>query len=252
MKKINILFALLFSFIVASAQETELKQKFILETLVEAPVFVGHANIDKSDQITFTHFLQQELEYLSELDYPDKEGIVGVRFTVNADGSLSKIHIENSVSKTLDYAVLHAIKTSDKKWLAGKINGSATAMEKTMYVKFDIPGNPNHVDMANLHLGFAMKQLNDIKNLPTRSLDKNRLIIKTQRKAKVASSHLANAEKYVPNDMSITFWQAFIYELQGNTELMNQRLEKYLELVEYKTLNEKVKKDMNLAVITFK
>ena len=72
--------------------------------------------MDKTDKIPFTQFLQEELEYMSEHEYPVKEGIVGVKFTINYDGSLSNVHIENSVSKTVDQAVLHAVENSNNKW----------------------------------------------------------------------------------------------------------------------------------------
>jgi len=62
---------------------------------------------------------------------------------------------------------------------------------------------------------------------------------------------LCTAEKYRPDETSIVFWQARVYELQGEEELMNERLQKFNELTEQKMYEDDLLNSNQLAVVNF-
>ncbi|MCG8578467.1 MAG: energy transducer TonB [Bacteroidales bacterium] len=250
MKKV--IFALVLLMLAAGivAQESKVKQKFIEETRVEAPVFIGLIDSDKTSQQAFTQHLQNELAYLSEFDYLTDEGIVAVDFIVEKDGSVSNLTVSNSVSRTLDDAVLSIIRESDNMWQAGKVNGEVSSMEKTVFVKFDIPGNESHNELAANYLKIAIRQLYAINAIEARYLTADKKMKKCQRKTNSAQRYLTKAEQYRPNDLSITYWQARTYELQGNNEMKQQKLDQYLELARHDIIEKSLNDDVLLAIIT--
>ncbi|WP_430815505.1 energy transducer TonB [Carboxylicivirga sp. RSCT41] len=250
MKKVTYALVLLMLTVGMVAQESKVKQKFIEETVVEAPVFIGLIDSDKTSQQAFTQHLQNELAYLADYDFLSDEGIVAVDFTVEKDGSVSNPVVSNSVSKMLDEAVLQIITESDNMWQAGKINGEAASMEKTVFVKFDIEGNESHNELAAQYLSNAIRQLYVINTIEARYLTADKKMKKCQRKANTAERYLAKAEQYRPHDLSITFWQARTYEVQGKEELKQQKLDKYLELARHDNLEKSLNDDVLLAIIT--
>ncbi|TRX65925.1 TonB family protein [Carboxylicivirga sp. M1479] len=252
MKKVSYVVMLLMLTVGIMAQEEEMKQKFIEETRVEAPVFIGETNLNDADRQNFSSHLQEELTYLSELDYLGKEGIVAIDFVIETDGSVTNVMVSNSVSKTIDEAVLKAVTNSSNMWKAGKINGQENAMDKTIYVKFDIPGNASHNEQARENLNLAIKQVSDIDKLENKDIDAAAKTKKTARKAKSAQTYLEYAEQYKPNDLSITYWQARVYELQGNNDQKEQKLDQYLELARHHDLEKSLEQDILMAVISFK
>ncbi len=253
MKKISLaLVLMLFSISIIAQEEEAIKQKFIEETLIEAPVFGSHMDATEATQGTLNQYLQKELSYLAQNEYFDNEGIVAVEFIIKSNGDVSNARISNSLSDVLDQAVLDAINNSSQLWRPGKINGAATDMEKTVFVKFDIPGNATHNQLAIDYLNRAVKQVYGIEYLQQLPIAMDKQARKTSRKARYAESYLAKAEQYKPNDLSITFWQAKVYELQGRNELMHQQLDKYLELVHYQQYEENLINEYDMAVITLK
>jgi TonB family protein len=252
MKKISLALVLMLLTSGIIAQEEAIKQKFIEETRIEAPVFKGNLITEAAPQQSLNQYLQQQLSYLSNYDFISDEGIVSVEFTVESDGQVSNVFVTNSVNKLLDKAVLEAIEKSSKLWLAGKVNSIPNAMAKTVFVKFDIPGNVSHNQMAIDYMTKAVRQVYAIENLQHLPLAMDKQTRKTSRKARFAESYLSKAERFKPNDLSITFWQAKVYELQGRNELMQQQLNKYLELVYYQQYEEDLLNQHDMAVITLK
>ena len=232
------------------AQE-EMKQKFIKETKVMAPVFVGNENLNDA-KATFNQYLVNELDYLKEDAFVLDEGIVSVNFKIQADGSLTDAMVVNSVSRTLDRIVLKVVENSNHLWLPGEINGSPTEMDQTVYVKFDLEGNPSHLKMAQDNLLMAVKDIRSITSIKENAfIDANRKENKIHRKLNSAERSLRTAEKYRPDETSIVFWQARLYELQGEDELMNERLQKFNELAEQKMYEEELLRSNQLAVVNF-
>ncbi|MBK3518886.1 energy transducer TonB [Carboxylicivirga marina] len=249
MKKVNLVVVLLMLTVGVVAQE-EMKQKFIEETRIEAPVFIGETKSENPASQNFTEHLQKELKYLSRYDYLEEEGIVAVDFIVEADGSISNIMISNSVSQTFDEAVLKVVNQSKSMWRAGKINGVTSAMDKTVYVKFDIPGNASHNEIAIDYLDEATHRIVQVMNIEGNNSNEAMADKKTKRKVNSAQKYLSMAEQYKPNDASITFWQAKVFELKGQNDLMRQHLDEYLDLVRHIKLEESLANDILLAVIT--
>lgn len=253
MKKIGIgMVLMLFTISIIAQEEEAIKQKFIEETRIEAPVFRGDMSNNEAERLSLNQYLQGELSYLSNYDYLEDEGIVSVTFTIEADGRVNNAFVSNSVAPELDNAVLNAISNSSQLWLSGKINGEATAMEKTVFVKFDIPGNASHNQMAIDYMNKAVTQVYAIEYIQHLPLAKIKQERKTNRKARYAQNCLARAEKFKPDDLSITFWQAKVYEMQGNNDLMRQHLNKYLDLVAYQQYENDLLMNQDMAVITIK
>nr|WP_321453255.1 energy transducer TonB [uncultured Carboxylicivirga sp.] len=245
MKRMGLLVGLLLLTVSIMAQQEKIKQKFIEETRVEAPVFEGHEMITDMNE-----FMVEELSFLSKVDANGVEGIVSVQFTIEPDGSVVNPHVINSVSNMLDNAVLNAVKKSDKMWMAGKVNGEAITMDKTIYVKFDIPGNESHEKLARENLKLAVKRICMIE-----SIEKDLFITeykkdkKVNRKAKLAESFLCRAEKYSPDELSILFWQARLFELKGDMDRMNEKLNQYEELADANRFEEYLLNTNQLAIV---
>nr|WP_321405352.1 TonB family protein [uncultured Carboxylicivirga sp.] len=230
------------------AQEENIKQKFIKETRVEAPLFIGD-NMEQ-DAADFNKYLVANLSFIKELDFFGDEGIVVVQFEIDKNGAVVNAKVTNSVSRLLDDAVLKVVNKSTNQWMAGKVNGEVTSMDKTIYVKFDVPGNQSHLDMARSNLEMAIKQIILVDAIDGNLyLSENQKSKKINRRIKVADYYLSNAEQFKPDDLSILFWQARVCELQGNEKMMNDILKRYVELAEEKTFEEQLLKDNQLAVV---
>lgn len=188
-----------------------------------------------------------------ELEYPDinglyNEGIVGVEFTVETDGTLSHFIVSNPVSSELDNAVINCLKATNGMWIPGKVDDQFTPMQKLVYVKFDIPGNPSHTEMAEYYYlqgtGLYQKAL-----AHKEEITKARWQRKAKREFNRTQNALNDAMRYCPEDPSIVFWQAATYEQQGNMEMMRKKLNRFIEIVDATGYRRVPEEELELAVI---
>jgi TonB family protein len=104
------------------------------------PKFTG---IEKATQVVTDEKYPTIEQYLtSKIEYPDEavrsrdEGTEVVSFIVTSSGVIADINIVNSVSKEIDEAVIHALKTTNGMWIPGNNNEKPVAMEKEVSMVF--------------------------------------------------------------------------------------------------------------------
>ncbi len=220
MKKIGILVVVFALSLCGFAQVNDL-----LETTVHSPLFEGEkGNVNES--LSLNDFIVDELKDQVFIT----EGVVEILFTVNADGSVSDIAIKNSVSKTEDNAVINCIEKTSGKWLPGEVDGVPVAMEKRLYVNFLDLDNVSLQEQARDYLGKGLKNYFDALNTEKRfDLDKDRAEKKANRKYNTALLYFNEAHRCCPQEISIPFWQACIYEKTGNDGMYIEKFNEFNE-----------------------
>ncbi|MDE6071680.1 MAG: M56 family metallopeptidase [Muribaculaceae bacterium] len=83
-------------------------------------------------------YLQDSIKYPEDAIDNREEGLVVVRFIVEADGSIKSAEIVKSVTPTLDSEALRVVKSMPK-WHPGKNKGKAVATWFTLPVSFKLP-----------------------------------------------------------------------------------------------------------------
>jgi len=250
MKKVMFMMLMCFVSIGLLAQQKSVE---MADLKVEPPKFDKNGLVEvrvESQKSSVNRFIEQELELSEELSLYQDEGIVGVQFTIAADGTVSNFEVKNHVSVLTDNAVIECLAKTDGMWIPGKVEGEFTSMEKLVFVKFDVIGNPSHIEIAQDYFSRGVRHFNTALILDENVfLAEKKKIRKTDRLLSKAFNNLDLALKYAPDDISVLFWQAKIYEKQGKTEQMNDKLEKYQELVRVNYFADEVAAGNELAVI---
>ena len=228
-------------------------QKELKETKVQPPHFRG-VIIEKEEPVIekspICRYIEKELVYPQEVKDFFPEGVVVVQFTVNTDASVSDFVVTNSVAYELDNSVIDCLKGTNGMWIPGKVNGNYAAMEKKVYVKFDILDTPSLTELALSSYNTAVKRYQKgTKFQENINLAENKRIKKSERRFNRSLNHLDLATTYKPNDPSILFWQARNYNQLGDISKMNEKLEQYLEIINAQMAMEEFKDGYDLAVI---
>ena len=231
------------------AQEDKARQ--LKETKVEPPRFEKPMEYEEVEIIKpspICYYIQEELIYPEVTGGYQNEGIVGVEFTVEPDGTLSNFIVTNPVSPELDWAVIECLKGTDDLWIPGKVNGKNASMQKLVYVKFDVLGNPTHTEMAmHFYLSGTDIYQRALARTDEHSTRANR---KAKRGFKRTMNALDQALRYSPEDPSVIFWQAATYGQQGNQDMMNKKLDRYLEIINATGFQRVPEEELEIAVIT--
>ncbi len=223
MKKIELLFGLLIISIFSFAQNKQL-----LETTVTPPVFVGVEDYNYDENSSKIHqFVNSNIE-----NTVLQNGVVVVLFTIEKNGSVSNIDVLNSVSHTNDNAVVTCIEKTSGFWNPGHVDGQPVAMEKEIHVNFTDPSMPSLEEMAIYNLERGLKQYQKVEfinhkfNLTQKQMDE-----KSSRKLEKAIRCLEMANKYQPQEPSIIFWQARVYEKAGYEMESLEKQNRFNEMV---------------------
>ena len=229
MKRIYLLIVAAFITSLSFAQTIQLS-----ETTVKSPSFQGY-ELFQYEALTASSPICQFLSQKINSNLISEQGIVSVLFTVNEDGSLTDFFIENSVSKSTDTYVVDCLESSSGYWVPGFVNGTPSKMEKRIQVSFYDPEKGTLNEQGNNNLQIA------IKKYKTAMEFKDNIFISAQKanrkatqKLNQASELLKTAKKYIPNEPSVAFWQACVYELTGNQMRSKQKLDEFNLLTETK------------------
>ncbi len=184
----------------------------LTETVVTSPYFLGaqnenyDENSSKMNQYINMHINNENLE----------AGVVVALFTINDDGSVSNISILNSVSTKTDKEVIACLEKSSGLWKPGHVDGKTVSMEKEVHVNFTDPDMPSLQELANTNLerGIMKLQLAEYNSIKY-NLTQEQAKRKSARQFKKAIKYLETANKYQPQEPSIIFWQAQVYEKAG-------------------------------------
>ncbi len=222
MRKTSLLISLLFLTIGVFAQQYQLK-----ETLVTPPQFKGIENVNYDENTSmFNQFVNNNIH-----NNMFQNGVVVVQFTINKDGSVSNINLLNSVSDATNKAVIDCVEKSSGLWTPGKVDGKPVAMEKEIHVNFTDPSAPSLEDMAIQSLELGLKNYQLAMYLKEKfSLTEEQAESKSTRKLNKAIKYLETANKYQPQEASIVFWQACIYEQAGDEIKSAEKMNRFNDL----------------------
>ena len=227
MKRILFLTAALSVVCLSFAQMTRLS-----ENIVESPKFNGANGWEFNPQektSAICQYLQQELSNHLILD----EGVVIVHFTVEKDGAVNNLIVEHSLSYETDGAVLNSLKTTSGNWTPGKVNGTPAQMERKIFVSFYDPEKGTIQEQGNAKLQTAIKKYQTAVDLEkTATISKEKLAKKVDSKVKSVIKLLEAAERYLPSEPSIIFWQACAFEKAGKEAKKAQKINEFVTLVD--------------------
>jgi hypothetical protein len=201
------------------------------EMVVESPrlqIASKDGTIQKfsSNKAAIYAHIQSKLSNPENLNKIDKDGVVVIRFMVEADGTLSQYQVQNSLSEQMDNCVVNCLQETSGQWKPGRVNGEAVPMESKVYVRFVDPDNPSQLEMAKNSVAIAITKFNKGERFENLQVAK-----KANRQFLRCIDELNVASQYTPDEYTVLFWQACAYEKLGDTankELRMQQLNKLL------------------------
>jgi periplasmic protein TonB len=137
MKPILITIALIATFSIARAQQTDTAQRSGADTAIvdnpaKPPEFPGRENM-------LYRFFRKTIRYPASGVENHIQGTVLLTFIVEKDGSLSDIKVVKSVSKDIDAEAVRVMKLSPK-WIPGMLNGVVVRVLYSQPISFALQG----------------------------------------------------------------------------------------------------------------
>ncbi len=249
MKKMLLLIGMCFLAFGLCAQE---EGSYLLsDQHVVPPQFEGESAKDVNvNQSPICCYIQNNIDYPEMARENYREGIVGIEFTIEPDGSLSNFVVSNAVDHYLDDLVISCIKKTEGMWKPGMVNNTPSPMEKRVYVKFDLEGNDSFNELAERYYFNAIKHFTKGENAQSNNLlTASKQKKKSTRQYNASLAQLDKATVLFPNDVAILYWQAKNYENLGMEEEMLEMMERRNELVAMKLLEEELVGHYDLATI---
>ena len=102
------------------------------EMVEQKPTFNG------GDDNEFAKWVNSQLTYPEAAKEAGQQGRILLQFTVNADGSMSDIHILRSVSPELDAEALRVVSSCTQKWTPGMQNGKPVPVTYSLPIVFQL------------------------------------------------------------------------------------------------------------------
>ena len=192
MKKILFsLFFLSLTLLIAAQTESELKDKII------SPEFdASKAPWAGADVKTIDQYLKKVVEYPEDARSLKLMGTCVIEFVVTPRGRVRDLNVINSVSSSIDRAMISAINDTDGMWKPGSVNGSPAHMKKEVSLVF-VPGP--EIDLV----AEARKQL-----------ELGNAALFTDQNPKKALEHLDRAVLMLPYDKNLLSLRSYCkYEL---------------------------------------
>jgi hypothetical protein len=228
MKRVILLFGIMILALASMAQENYL----LKEVKVRVPLY-NEQNLSKNyGPQSFNELIAMnlmEIQETSRLDF--EEGTVIVDFTVHTDGTIDNFIIRNSVTNSTDHFVVGVLKRTSGDWIPGYNNGSAVVMQKRIVVCFNDLTTSSLEEKAISYLNAGIKQvLSSECHSKNIYISQDKREARTQRKLKNALVNFDQASRYTPNEISITFWQAKVYEKLGDNIMLDKKLMEFKNL----------------------
>ncbi len=225
MKRTGLMTALLLLVVVVFAQVN------VKETTVVPPKFIGTEELNMDAANGYSPICNFIMEDLAEIE-GFNQGVVVVKFIIQADGTLTDFDIVNSVSTMADQSVVSCLKKTSGMWQPGMVNEVPRPMEKEMQVKFIDPNSIPLELIAQQKLEYGLKLYYSAQEvLGNFSLTNEKAERKADKKIKKAIRFISEANGYLPNEPSFIFWQACAYEFAGDELNKGERLNRFGELV---------------------
>lgn len=121
-------------------------------TVDEHPRFIGCeelANVDERNNCSFKNLLTHvysNIRYPADARKKGVEGICVAKFTVNTDGSVSKIRLIKDIGGSCGDELIRVIELMNEgapSWVPAKTDGKATTFQYTLPVRFQFQDSPN-------------------------------------------------------------------------------------------------------------
>jgi TonB family protein len=159
---------------IVTGQNEELK-----EIEVTPPAFKGEV------PNSINAYIQNRVEYPGIALKHRIQGTVVVGFVVTPEGKLENIEVINSVYYTIDNEVIRVLKSTNRKWTPGKINGKVVAM-------------PNEVSVV-----FKLYQEDNFRKIAKKYLDKGNQALFVKNQPEKALKHFNRGINFLPNDETL-------------------------------------------------
>ncbi|WP_319481516.1 hypothetical protein [uncultured Draconibacterium sp.] len=216
MKTIKILFICMIASIFAYAQEN-VPPYMMTDVEVTPPKFtaVKYSPADHSNSLKT--YIANNFKYDAEFG-ETTEGTEVVKFTVNADGSLSEIEVVNSVSPTVDELITSILEETEYMWMPGKNNGVPVAMEKEIAIQ------------VKLGITESSAENRDFDEIARNYFTKGAEKLFFDQKTRKAIRHFETAIRYRPYDQSTLYMLALCEVDRGNTEAAQAYVDRFRQL----------------------
>ncbi len=204
------------------------------EVTVKAPKYVGPIiGINNARDLVnpINKFLQKDLSYKAENSGFDfQEGTVVVDFTVNIDGSLENIIVQNSVSQANDQQVIASLKSTSGNWIAGQKDGTPVKMEKRVVIAFTSQETPSLEKQAIYYSQRGIRKFYRAEQCENSIFLTDEVKYRrANRKYHSALNKFNYAEKMRPEEPQILFWQAKTYEKLDDDLMKDIKLMEFFE-----------------------
>lgn len=226
MKRAYFLIGSLMAAISLSGQGVELDEMVVESPRLEIASKDGSIHQYASNKAAVYAHIQSKLSNPENINKIDNDGVVVVRFTVEADGTLNNYEVLNSISNQMDNCVITCLQETSGQWKAGKVNGTAMPMESKVYVRFVNPDQNNQLEMSRNSVATAVKKFNKGERFADKQVTK-----KANRNYQSCINELNTANKYTPEEYSVLFWQACAYEKLGDTANKDLKMEQLNKLL---------------------
>lgn len=97
--------------------------------------FVTHDPQFPGGETAMYRWVMDHVKYPQEALLLGEQGTVWTTFVVNADGSISQVHVERGVSESLDVEAMRVIRSMPK-WVPGEHMGKQVRVRYTLPIKF--------------------------------------------------------------------------------------------------------------------
>lgn len=222
MKRIVLIVGILMFTLVAMTQE----KHHLEEVNVRMPVYNEEQLSENYGPQTFSELLSTEIiDMVNKGMFAYDEGTVVVDFTVYTDGTIGDFIIQNSVSGNTDNVLIGVLKSTSGDWLPGSNDGAPVEMQKRVVVGFEDLETPSLSETAISFFNSGIKQY-----LASECISKNPYVApekreaRTERRLKYALANFEKALRYAPNEYSVVFWQAKVYERLGDSVSRDMKL----------------------------
>lgn len=163
---------------------------------VSPPKFIGNevltTKLNTSQSGSINDYLMKIIQYPEASVYWQEEGTVVIRFVVTPKGELNGFNVINSVSPEIDKEVIRVLKTTNRQWKPGLINGQPEAMANEVSVVFEYCHGTEEINPVTKFVHLA--------KIYFRKGNKQFFV---KDNCKSALKHYNSAVNYLPNDLCI-------------------------------------------------
>lgn len=184
------------------------QQSILDESVNSSPTFRS------GKDISFEDFLRESIQFPDKTYHWGDQGTVVIGFIVAANGDLKDFNVINGVSNETEREVIRVIKSTNGRWMPGRVGDKPVDMQQEVSVMFKLYPNLNFVALARTYLQKGNQML-FVENKPNKAL-----------------ALFNRGMRFLPNDMSLLAIRSFCKQCLGDVNGANNDLERINLLAE--------------------